>query len=81
MPNVYYTLPCCGQGTTQPQYSCHICYPEQFKLEIKADSFDWENADDKSREEHKELLIKLGWINDTNIYNTDALINDDDLPF
>ena len=75
MPNRYYTLQCCGRGTTQPQYSCHLCYPAQFKLEIKTDSFDWENADDKSHQEHKELLIKLGWINNKYI-NTD-----DGLPF
>ena len=40
MPNKYYTLSCCGQETTQPQYSCHTCYPKQFELEIEAESFD-----------------------------------------
>mgnify|MGYP005832493929 FL=1 len=73
MPNRYYTFACCGQRTTQTQYSCHECYPERFEDEIKADSFDWENADDKSRQEHKELLIKLGWYHEKN--------DDDDLPF
>ena len=73
MPNKYYTLPCCGQGTTQPQYSCHICYPKQFELEVEADSFDWQNADSKSRQEHKKLLIKLGQIT--------IKKDNDDLPF
>ena len=73
MPNKYYTLSCCGQRTTQPQYSCHTCYPKQFELEIEADSFDWKNADDKSREEHTKLLNKLGWIN--------VKTDNDDLPF
>ena len=73
MPNVYYTLPCCGQRTTQPQYSCHFCYPEQFEQEIKADSFDWKNEDNKSRKEHTKLLNKLGWIT--------VKTDDDDLPF
>jgi hypothetical protein len=73
MPNKYYTLSCCRQGTIQPQYSCHTCYPKQFELEIKADSFDWKNADDKSREKHTKLLHKLGW--------TNVKTDNDDLPF
>ena len=35
MPNKYYTYQDCGHKTTQPQYSCSICYPGRVDQEIK----------------------------------------------
>jgi hypothetical protein len=63
MPNKYYTLPCCGRGTTQPQYSCHFCYPEQFEKELQED-LEWiENGNKEIEKEKKE--------NDTNYQSND----------